>query len=447
MAETGKKSEGSTDGKGGGMRALLMAAAGVIVIAGLKAAGSILVPVLLAAFLAVLSMPPIKSLQRRGLPDWAAVIVVFLGVLGGFVLVSAFLGNSVQDFMDNLPEYERDLEQTTSGVIAWFNSSGLARTLEGWGYDLSTDTVKENLDPGAVMGMAGGMISSLTDVLSNTAFVLLTVVFIMLEAAGLPRKLRAAMGDPTADIGRFTGIVDGIQGYLRIKTWVSLGTGVLVAVVNWAVGVDYPILWGMFAFALNFVPNLGSIIAAVPAVLLAFVQYGWERALILLVAYVIINVVVGSVIEPKLMGRRLGLSTLVVFLSLVFWGWVWGPVGMLLSVPLTMVVKILLENSQDLRWLGILLGSGADAEHHIEASQSQMAMKTKAVMRAAARGKRTSDSASGHFRVSETGAQKLEAGEDEGRVSAASSSETTPKAPASSDDAADVEPDEERSKA
>ncbi len=363
----------------GRSQALQMAAAAVIVIAGLKAGGSILVPVLFAAFLAVLSMPPIKALQRRGLPDWAAVLVVFLGVLGTFVLASMMLGNSVSSFLENLPRYESSLENSTSGAIEWFADSGAAQALESLGYDLSMGMIRESLDLGAVMGMAGGILSNITNILSDTAFVLLTVAFIMAEAAGFPRKLRAAIGDPDADIGRYTAVIAGIQDYLRIKTWVSFGTGSLVALINYLLGVDYALMWGGFAFALNYVPNLGSIIAAVPAVLLCFVLYGWERCVALLTAYVVINVVVGTVIEPRLMGRRLGLSTLVVFLSLVFWGWVWGAVGMLLCVPLTMIVKLLLENSPELRFIGVLLGSGADSSHHLEASRSQIDMKTSAV--------------------------------------------------------------------
>ena len=116
-------------------------------------------------------------------------------------------------------------------------------------------------------------------------------------------------------------------------------------------------LWGVLAFLLNYIPNLGSIIAGTPAVLLAFIQFGLGRALVVAAGYVVINIVFGNMIEPKIMGQRLGLSTLTVFLSLVFWGWVWGPVGMILSVPLTMVVKIALESKTETRWIALLLGS------------------------------------------------------------------------------------------
>ena len=146
-----------------------------------------------------------------------------------------------------------------------------------------------------------------------------------------------------------------------IKTAVSAVTGTVVGLWVAALGLDFALLWGLVAFLLNFIPNLGSIIAAIPAVLLAMVQFGPGRAAVIAAGYLVVNIVFGSVVEPMLMGRRLGLSTLVVFASLVFWGFVWGPVGMLFSVPLTMVVKIALENSKDFRWVAVMLDANPAA--------------------------------------------------------------------------------------
>jgi predicted PurR-regulated permease PerM len=143
---------------------------------------------------------------------------------------------------------------------------------------------------------------------------------------------------------------------MAIKTLVSLATGVIVAIGLYVIGVDYPLLWGLLAFLLNYIPNIGSIIAAIPPVLLAMIQLGPMQALIVAGGFVVVNIVMGSIVEPRFMGRGLGLSTLVVFLSLLFWGWVLGPVGMLLSVPLTITVKIALDSREESRWLAILLG-------------------------------------------------------------------------------------------
>jgi predicted PurR-regulated permease PerM len=156
-------------------------------------------------------------------------------------------------------------------------------------------------------------------------------------------------------MGQFERMTQQVQKYLVIKTAISATVGTLVGLWVAAFGLDFPLLWGLLAFLFNFIPNLGSIFAAIPAVLLAIVQFGPGRAAVIAVGYVVINIVLGNFMEPTLMGRRLGLSTLVVFVSLVFWGWVWGPVGMLFSVPLTMVIKIALENTEEFRWVAVML--------------------------------------------------------------------------------------------
>jgi predicted PurR-regulated permease PerM len=154
----------------------------------------------------------------------------------------------------------------------------------------------------------------------------------------------------------FQSFSDSVQRYLLIKTLVSLATGFVVGIALTILGVDYAILWAVIAFLLNYIPNIGSIIAAVPPMLIAMIQLGPMSSLLVAGLYIVINTIFGNVVEPRYMGRSLGLSTLVVFVSLVFWGWVFGPVGMLLSIPLTMVVKIALENSDRNRWLAVLLG-------------------------------------------------------------------------------------------
>lgn len=345
--------------RGIGFRTLVMAAAVVIMIAGLREASEILLPVLVAAFLAVLSIPPVRALQRKKLPDWAAVLIVFVGVLVAVGLVSVFVGASIRGFSQNLPKYEARMSEYTTVVTDF---------LAGFDIEISTEALREQIDAGAIMGATGQAIAALGSVLSNTLFVLLTVAFILAEAAGLPKKLRAAFDVGEEELGQFAGVMTDLQTYLSVKTKISLVTGGLAGISTWLIGVDYPLLWGLVAFLLNYVPTLGSIIAGVPPVLLALVQHGWEHAVAVVVVYVVINVVMGNVIEPRMMGRSLGLSSLVVFLSLVFWGFIWGPVGMVLSVPLTMLVKILLEHSDDMRWLAVLLSSGAETRERVQVS-------------------------------------------------------------------------------
>jgi AI-2 transport protein TqsA len=344
-----------------GVRVLITGASLCVLVAGLRAAEPIVVPVLFSAFLAVLAHPPVKWLQSKRVPDWLAVTIVFLGVIGGFTGLSVLIGNSIASFSENLPEYEARLTAMTASWFVW---------LEAQGIEVSTAALLEQIDAAKAADLVGSLVASVGALLSNTAFVLLTTAFMMLEAAGLPRKLRAALGGEGVDVGRLRGIVDDLGLYLSLKTQISLVTGLLAWVLCLAVGIDYPALWGVLAFLLNYIPNLGSIIAAIPPILLAFVQFGWDRCVVVLIGYLAINTIMGNIIEPKVMGKRLGLSSLVVWLSLVFWGWIWGTLGMFLSVPLTMVVKILLENSDDLRWVAVLLGSGAETEERLDPSKS-----------------------------------------------------------------------------
>jgi predicted PurR-regulated permease PerM len=154
-----------------------------------------------------------------------------------------------------------------------------------------------------------------------------------------------------------------LRRYLAVKTWISMLTGAALGLWVAAIGLDFAVFWGLVAFLLNYIPNLGSIIAAIPPTLLALVQLGPGPAVLVVLGYLVVNMALGNIVEPMVMGRRLGLSTLVVFLSLVFWGWLFGPVGMFLSVPLTMAVKITLESSREFRWVAILLGDAGQLAH------------------------------------------------------------------------------------
>jgi predicted PurR-regulated permease PerM len=191
--------------------------------------------------------------------------------------------------------------------------------------------------------------------------ILLTVVFILLEVQSFPVKVRALTGAGSHGPSQLNRLFESVKKYVAVKTLVSLLTGLSVGIMLLVIGVDFPLLWATLAFFLNYVPTIGSLIAAIPTVLLALVQLGTTAAVATAAGYLVINTLLGNVIEPRVMGRSVGLSPLVVFLSLVFWGWVLGPVGMLLSVPLTMVVKIALEGNPQTRALALLLGTERQA--------------------------------------------------------------------------------------
>ncbi len=206
------------------------------------------------------------------------------------------------------------------------------------------------------------MLAQFGSLLTKGLLIYLTTVFILLETSILPGKIRNAMEKNTEAFDNLASIAGDVKKYLALKTAISLVTGILVAVWLMFLGVKYAILWGLIAFLLNFVPSIGSIVAAVPPCALALVQLGVFPAVLVIVGYLVVNITIGNIIEPRVMGQRMGLSTLVVFLSLVFWGWVLGPMGMLLSVPLTMTVKIVLQSHPDTRRLAILLGSQNSTE-------------------------------------------------------------------------------------
>jgi predicted PurR-regulated permease PerM len=195
------------------------------------------------------------------------------------------------------------------------------------------------------------------------------MIFILLEASTGETKVRAAFGRSPESFRRPREFLVNLGRYLGIKTLVSIATGLLAGLLTWSIGLDFPLLWAMLAFLLNYVPTIGSIIAAVPAVLLALVQLGPAEALATAMGFAGINVIFGNFLEPKLMGYGVGISPLVIFVGLIFWGFVFGPVGMLLSVPLTMALKLALESDERTRWIAILLGSERDAQYAIASRQ------------------------------------------------------------------------------
>jgi predicted PurR-regulated permease PerM len=220
----------------------------------------------------------------------------------------------------------------------------------------------EYVNPSATMRLVVGMLGGLGSALSNIILILLTVTFILLEASSFPIKLRAVLGDPEQAFPQFTRFVDDIKRYMIIKTGISLTAGILIVIWLSILGVDFPVLWGFLAFLLHYVPNVGSLIAAIPAIILAHVQLGIGRAVLTAAGYLAVNFLLGNVVEPRLMGRRLGLSTLVVFLSMIVWGSLLGLIGVVLCIPFTMTLKFACENNKSTQWIAVLLGSAVSAE-------------------------------------------------------------------------------------
>jgi AI-2 transport protein TqsA len=330
-----------------GTQFLFVIAALVIIIWGFTLAQSVIVLFLVSVFLAVLGTPPVLWLQRKRVPSVLAALLVIGGMVAILLSAGVLVGASLGDFTSNVPAYQVRLQEQVQSLKVF---------LAGKGIENVDKILTDYVNPAALMRLTASLLSGLGSALSNIFLILLIVTFILLEAPSFPKKLRAAFGSRLRGSQSFMKFTEDIYRYVVVKTGVSASTGVLTGVWLAILGVDYPVLWGFLSFLLNYVPNLGVVIAAVPPVLLALVQYGLGRALLVAVGYLAVNIVVGTILEPRIVGRGVGLSTLVVFLSLILWGSIFGLVGMVLCVPITMTLKFALETNEQTRWLAVLLG-------------------------------------------------------------------------------------------
>ena len=338
-----------------GARFLFILACLVVIVYGLQFAAPILLPSALALFLAVLSLPVMAWLVKHRVPSGLATLITVLVNAAAIGLIVLLASPSVAELQGKLDQYVFDLQERWGQLMAWLENST--------GFEISDYLTLSIIDPGAVVDIARGTVGRIAQFLSTTFLVFLIMAFMLSEATVFPKKFRYIFGARGGDKDRITKIATEIQSYLGIKTVVSLATGLVLGIWAYALDLDFPVLLGMIAFLLNYVPTVGSIIAAIPAVLLSVIKFGTLLHMILVAGgYIAVNIIVGNIIEPRWMGRSLGLSTLVVILSLLFWGWAWGPLGALLSVPLTVGVKILLENTEDLRWMAILLDKGPPSD-------------------------------------------------------------------------------------
>ncbi|MDT8391920.1 MAG: AI-2E family transporter [Lentisphaeria bacterium] len=341
---------------------LINMAAFVVVVAGMKAASYILVQVLLAIFLAAITSPAFFFLQRRGIRPVLALLLLIglLLLLGlfGFSVVS----NSAQSFADNLPKYQEKIMGHMDELEIWLNMKGVA---------MPAGKAKELLATAKLFDYAKTAFGAVSGLFGQGLIILLITAFFLLEAAMLPKKVAAAVGRTGPSYDHVQEALINVRRYMGMKTLVSLFTGFLVWIMALIFRLDYPLLLGVMAFLLNYIPSIGSFMAAIPGVILALVQFGPGRAAWVAVVYTIINVGIGNILEPRIMGRGLGLSPAIILISLVFWGWVLGPIGMLLSVPLTLSIKIGLQTFDETRGLALLLGASAPKETPAEETHPQ----------------------------------------------------------------------------
>jgi len=336
---------------------LLQLAALVVVVAALRAAESVLVPFMMALLLAVVSAPPLAWLEKRRVPEPLAATLVLLANIAVLTAGASVVAGSATEFGEAVPRYQARIDIIAVEATAWLRAHNIP---------VRSSAIGQMISPGTMLSFGAGMVANLAGLVSNVFIVLIILGFMLFESRAFSRKLRALAGKRGGYVGLFPGIVVDVQNYLFIKTIVSLAVGVLAGLIVYVLGVDFALLWGLVAFLLNYIPNVGAIIAGAPPVFFALLSHGPGRALAVSAGFLVVHMVLGNILEPAWMGRRLGLSATVIFLSLLFWGYVWGPAGMFLSVPLTMVARILLEGSDKTRWMAMLLDSSAPPEPKAE---------------------------------------------------------------------------------
>ncbi|RMG51578.1 MAG: AI-2E family transporter [Gammaproteobacteria bacterium] len=332
---------------------IFILAALVVVIAGMREAAELVNPFLLSLFIAIITAPPYFYLCRRGWPNWLALLAVLTSVILATVGIASLLAGSLANFSRDLPQYTAQLKGQTLGLLDWLSVHGI---------QVPTNELGSIIEPGTALRLVSNLMNGLGSTLGNGFLIFITVLFLLFEARGFQLKLKCLASSRGHDLATLYQIGDKINRYLAIKTITSLATGLLIGFFLWLLDVPYPVLWGTLAFLLNYIPTIGSILAGIPTVLLSLVIGGPGLALWVVGVYLIVNNLIGSILEPRFMGSRLGLSPLIVLLSMIFWGWVLGPVGMFLSVPITMTLKIALEGMPETRAIAMLMGPAPTAQ-------------------------------------------------------------------------------------
>lgn len=328
-------------------RAVIVTAAMAIALIFLHTAASIVAPVLLAAFVAVVVTSPLRWLRGKRVPKWLALAVIMFALFEGGSLLALVFTGQLEGFRHGLPGYQERLILLSDQFGGW---------LENIGVDNGRETFKDIFSPAIPVNLVRIALTQVSGTVGSGLLVLLTVAFMLIEADGLPAKLRMAFNLTEEAENRLERLSKAINQYIMIKGLASLATALCIWVWLWVLGIDFAALWAVLAFLLNFIPFAGAILMMIPAVLTALVQTDLPTTLLVVLGYVAVNTVIGSVLETRMMGRGLGISTLAVFLSLLFWGWVLGSVGVFLAVPLTISLIIALDASPQTRPIAILLG-------------------------------------------------------------------------------------------
>lgn len=323
-------------------------AAFVIILAGMKLASTVLNPLLLAFFISIICAQPVLWLKNRNVPSGLAVLMVILLIISAYLGINWLVGSSISFFLRDIAEYQENLTEIRDSAGRFFADRGINIAVFGG---------SGSMDPAKVMEYTRTAITHIREMVSKEITIVFLTLFLVSEVEILRLKFMLVARGSDTTYENLQTIGKSIRHYLSIKTFTSLATGLVVGLSLAIIGVDYPVLWGTIAFILNYIPTIGSIIAAIPGITFSLIQLGFPATFWTAGVYLFANVVIGSIIDPKMMGKGMGLSTSVVFFGLIFWGFILGPVGMFLSVPITMTIKIILKMNPRTQWIASLLGT------------------------------------------------------------------------------------------
>ncbi len=319
---------------------------------------SILVPLILAGFLSIIFKPLVAFVRRLGAPTWVGLLGVLIVTGGAIYATSVIVSWGVASAVEKAPEYSDRVMRMigrAESLIAQYGGSVDATLLE---------RLQEVVSAEKAVALAGSWVGSALTVLTDGTLVLLFLIFMVLGGDTFSRKLQAAFHGSAVNALRIYETLNmKVLRYLRLKTIINLFTGLVVYGVLEAFGVDFAPVMGLLAFLFNYIPNIGSfIMTALPGVIAAIQFENVGYALIIVAVLIVVQNLIGNILEPKLMGSSLDLSPVVVLFALVFWGWMWGIVGMILSVPIMAVIKTLMEQFPTTQPLAILMGSSIPKE-------------------------------------------------------------------------------------
>jgi predicted PurR-regulated permease PerM len=347
--------------------ALLTFSAFVIAVAGLKLASSLLVPILAAAFVALIISSGVTYLRDSRLPDPLAIPAAILISSVVFGSISLIIARSAQSIADNSDALKAKLDERLAVLSKTFNEFTTI-----FGVDTDLRQLIDQIQIQDFTGQISQLVSSFGGLVSTLFLITIYLIFMLMESRVLPDKVRELAGDGAVEKGgRPREIVRAVQQYLIVKTTVAIMTGTLAGLACWAIGVPYAPLWGFLAFLFDFIPAVGAFFAAIPAGIVALLMLGPLEMVLTLGAFLVVNATVGNFIEPRMHGKNQSLSPLFVILSLVFWGWVFGPVGMLLAVPLSMILKISLEDSGEFNAFSVLVSNPSELKKASTAGKPQ----------------------------------------------------------------------------